>query len=147
MSTPLLICKIDFGTPEYDEAVRLRYQVLREPLGLDYTAEQLAEEYSDHHLGLYLPSGTLGACLTFTPSSVFSWKMRQVAVSPYAQGQGLGTQLIIAAESYAKTMGVAHMHLSARITAVSFYQKLFYTPIGGLFEEIGLDHQRFEKQL
>jgi hypothetical protein len=29
--------EIDFGTPEYDEAVRLRTDVLRKPLGLEFT--------------------------------------------------------------------------------------------------------------
>ena len=36
---------IEFGTPEYDESVRLRDLVLRKPLGLEFNPEDLALEY------------------------------------------------------------------------------------------------------
>ena len=33
-------CEIEFGTPPFDEAVKLRYNVLKEPLGIDFTMEE-----------------------------------------------------------------------------------------------------------
>jgi hypothetical protein len=38
----MMVTTITFGTPEYDEAVALRYEILRRPLGLHFTPEQLA---------------------------------------------------------------------------------------------------------
>ena len=63
------ILQIEFATPEYDEAVRLRYEVLRRPLGLEYTPEQLAAEYSDIHLAAFDASGRLVGYLCLTPGS------------------------------------------------------------------------------
>ena len=36
------IIQVEFATPEYDETIALRYKILREPLGLEFTEEQLA---------------------------------------------------------------------------------------------------------
>jgi N-acetylglutamate synthase-like GNAT family acetyltransferase len=144
---PLLVCKIEFGTPEYDEAVRLRYEVLREPLGLDFTAEQLAEEYEDHHLGIYLPQGGLAGCLSFKPVDEHELKMRQVAVAPTLQGKGIGAQLVLAAEQYAKQLGTTRIFMHARLTAVAFYEKLNYTKVGAQFEEVGISHFKLEKEI
>ena len=38
------IIQVEFATPEYDETIALRYKILREPLGLEFTEEQLAAE-------------------------------------------------------------------------------------------------------
>ena len=142
-----MVFQIDFGTPEFDEALRLRYTVLREPLGLDYTAEQIAEEYSDIHIGLYLPSGRLGAYLCFRPLDQQTWKMRQVAVAPELQGKGIGTQLVKAAEQYAIQHQINCITMHARDTAVPFYTRLAYRKIGDLFEEVGIPHYKMEKTL
>jgi GNAT superfamily N-acetyltransferase len=144
---PLLFCKIEFGTPEYDEAVRLRYEVLREPLGLDFTAEQLAEEYLDHHLGIYLPQGGLAGYLSFKSVDEHDLKMRQVAVAPNLQGKGIGAQLVLASEQYAKRLGATRIFMHARLTAVSFYEKLNYTKVGAQFEEVGISHFKLEKEI
>jgi hypothetical protein len=40
---------VEHGSKEYVEAVKLRYQVLREPLGLCYTEEQLSCEADQLH--------------------------------------------------------------------------------------------------
>ena len=46
----MLYCPIQFATPAYDEAVKLRYEVLKEPLGLDFTVEALSEEFITYTL-------------------------------------------------------------------------------------------------
>ena len=40
--------EILFGTPDFDEALKLRYEVLRKPLNLDFVAEDIAKEYIEH---------------------------------------------------------------------------------------------------
>lgn len=141
------IFQFEFGTPEYDTAVRLRYEVLRRPLGLEYTPEQLAAEYSDIHLGAFDANGAITGCLILTPLAGHTIKMRQVAVDPAWQGRGVGTELVAASEQLSKRLGFTIMSLHAREIAVPFYLRLGYTIIGERFEEVGIPHFKMEKNL
>ena len=141
------ICQIEFGTPEYDEAVDLRYRVLRRPLGLEFTAEQLAAEYADFHLAAFNATGRLIGYLNLTPAEQEKVKMRQVAVEPQVQGQGVGKALVAASEALAKRHGFKKMTLHARETAIPFYQKLGYKIVGDRFEEVCIPHFKMEKNL
>lgn len=141
------IVKIEFGTPEYDEAVQLRYEVLRKPLGLVYTPEQLAAEYSDHHLAAFTAAGALVGYLNLTPVDDQTIKMRQVAVAPGLQGRGIGNALVAASEDLARRLGFHSMVLHARETAVPFYLKVGYAVAGDRFEEVTIPHFKMEKEL
>lgn len=136
----------DFASPEYDEAVSLRYEVLRKPLGLEYTAEQLAEEYVDVHIGAWTSDGLVGT-LTLSKLDTDQLKMRQVAVSPNIQAKGVGSALVTFSEHWARSKGFQKMVLHARDTAIPFYKKLGYFPIGGEFTEVGIVHQKMGKDL
>lgn len=141
------IIEIAFGSPEFDDAVRLRYEVLRRPLGLEYTAEQLAAEYDQRHLAAYLDSGELVGYLNLTPVDGSTVKMRQVAVAPQSQGKGVGKALVRASEALALRLGFSRITLHARETAVPFYLSLGYTVAGQQFEEVTIPHYRMEKSL
>lgn len=141
------IVKIEFGTPEYDEAVQLRYEVLRKPLGLVFTPEQLAAEYSDHHLAAFTAAGALVGYLNLTPVDDQTIKMRQVAVAPGLQGRGIGNALVAASEDLARRLGFHSMVLHARETAVPFYLKVGYAVAGDRFEEVTIPHFKMEKEL
>ena len=55
--------EIVFGTAEYRVACSLRSSVLREPLGLSFTSEELAKEQDQLHFGLFEPEDNLIACV------------------------------------------------------------------------------------
>lgn len=142
------VLEIEFGTPAFDEAVALRYEILRRPLGLEYTPEQLAEEFDQHHLAAYhAASGRLLGYLNLTPLNEKEVKMRQVAVAAAAQGQGVGAALVQASERLARRLGFSKISLHARETALAFYLRLGYTRVGELFEEVGIPHFKMEKIL
>jgi N-acetylglutamate synthase-like GNAT family acetyltransferase len=141
------IIEVEFATPEYDETVKLRYNILREPLGLDFTEEQLAAEYSDFHLAAYDDAWILRGCLVLTPKDEKVLKMRQVAVDNIVQSKGIGSLLVKASEVYARAKGYDKMELNARDTAVVFYQKLGYNTEGGMFEEVSIPHFKMVKVL
>ncbi len=141
------IHQIDFGTPEYDEAVQLRYEVLRRPLGLEYTPEQLAAEYNEIHLAAYDQGGRLLAYLNLSPVDTVTVKMRQVAVAPVFQNKGVGSVLVAESERLAKSLQFKTMSLHARQIAVPFYKRLGYTIVGEPFEEVGIPHFKMEKGL
>ena len=138
--------KIQHNTPEYARVVALRRRVLREPLGLDFTPEQLAAEADDIHLAGF-EGETPVACLILTPVSASEWKMRQVAVAPERQGEGLGRRLVAYSEAVAHAAGCLQMTLHARETAVPFYLSTGYEIEGEPFEEVTLTHRKMMKWL
>ncbi len=138
---------IEFGTPQYGELVALRELVLRKPLGLEFTEEQLSQEYDSIHLACYDSHNRLLACLVLKPKSDNEVKMRQVAVSPEYQKQGAGTFLVNASEIIARNEGFKKMVLSARLPAVPFYERLDYHTKGEVYTEVGIDHMEMWKEL
>ncbi len=138
---------IDFGSPACDELLRLRDQILRKPLGLEFTAEDIAEEYKDIHLVCYDLAMNMKGGLLLSPKDKGQIKMRQVAVSEDIQRQGIGALLVEKSEEIALEQGFKKMVLSARDTAVPFYKKLGYKKVGAAFEEVGIKHFKMEKTL
>ena len=143
----LQIYFIEFATPEYDEMVRLRYDVLRAPLGLSFTVEQLEKEYSDVLLGAYDDRNILSGCLILTHLNSEVLKMRQVAVAFEKQGFGVGKELVRASEAFALAKNYKKIELNARHNAVPFYLKMAYTLVGEIFSEVGIEHRKMEKIL
>ena len=141
------IIEIEFATPEYDETVNLRDSILRKPLNLSFSEEELAEEYTDIHLAAYDAAWILRGCLVLTPKSENVIKMRQVAVDSDAQGTGIGRALVEKSEIVARSRGYARMELNARDTAVPFYEKLGYHTEGSMFEEVSIAHFKMAKEL
>ena len=138
--------EIQHGSSEYWEAVSLRDQVLRKPLGLVFCTAELEAEADSHHLGCYEDRRLVG-CLVLNPVDNQIFKMRQVAVVADCQGQGIGRQLVHYAEEFACSIGASQMVMHARETAVGFYQKLGYIQEGELFVEVTLPHYFLRKSL
>lgn len=126
----------------------LRGRVLREPLGLHYTAVDFDEEKDDLHLVGTIDGQVVGGLLVRTagqPDRV--WKIRQLAVDPDFQKSGHGSQLMAAAETAARDRSIAELVLHSRETVVGFYEKLGFESEGEQFEEVGLPHRRMRKGL
>jgi N-acetylglutamate synthase-like GNAT family acetyltransferase len=143
----MLFFEIPYGTPLYDQTVWLRDLVLRKPLGLAFTVEQLAAEYKDHHLVALDDSGHLVACLVMKQLDSQRIKMRQVAVLPNCQRCGYGTDLVRYSEAWSIEHGYKVLELNAREVAVPFYDRLNYTRIDPAFTEVGILHYKMEKNL
>lgn len=137
---------INYGSTEYDEIVALRYEILRKPLNLHFTADQLAAESNYLHLAYY-QNEKLIASLILVPEENGKIKMKQVVVATHHQGQGIGAKLIFAAEKLAVEKGYDFIYCHARDTAVPFYLKLNYTKVGEMFEEVTIPHWQMEKSL
>lgn len=131
--------QIDFDSPDYTTAVALRRAVLRAPLGLNFTSEQLAAEHGDLHLGAFDKDALIGAViLTTYGDGVF--KLRQMAVSDSARGKGVGAALLLFAETEARRRGGVRIVLEARLTAQAFYARYGYEPKGEVFTQVTLPH-------
>ena len=137
---------IEHGSGEYEEAIALRYQVLRKPLGLSYDPTELAGENESFHLALR-DGVELVACLVLKPLDERCIKMRQLAVRESSQGKGFGRELVKYAHSFARERGYAEIVLHARETARGFYDKLGYEAERNSFLEVGLPHVFMRKRL
>jgi hypothetical protein len=139
---------IDFGSPEYDELLALRYTVLRAPLDLEYSVGELRLEYKNLHLAIYDEQHRLLGAAMLVPSMTESAaEMRQVAVLPAAQGKGVGRFLVEQFEKKARHLGFAAIQLAARDTAVAFYQKLGYNSISEPYQKLEISHLDMQKKI
>lgn len=143
----MYITEIEFGTPEYDETVALRDRILRQPLGLEFSIDDLKMEYRDIHLVCIAPAGEIVGCLILSDKGGKKVKMRQVAVDKPLQKQGIGKMLVEASEQLARHRGYDCITLHARDTAIPFYLNLGYVPVGEPFTEVTIWHQEMEKRL
>ena len=136
----------EFGSDIYRQSIDLRRMVLRIPLGLDYTPEQLEEERGQIHL-VGVEQGKVVAVALLQFLNEDTAKMRQVAVAPDRQSQGIGTQLVEAFEKQSRSSGHHEIVLHARANAVPFYENLGYHIEGEPFEEVGLTHWKMGKKI
>ena len=137
---------IKHNSNEYQEFLKIRYDILRKPLGLNYTKEQLAEEDSHIHIIALINQVIIGGLLLVNEENC-KIKMRQVAISTQFQSRGIGQALIQFAENYAKNNGYNYMHCHARKEASEFYKKLNYNIKGEEFQEVGIPHYYMFKNL
>lgn len=127
-------------------AVAFREEILRKPLGLVYTKEQLAQEDVEYHLACYDGEKLVGA-LCLRPLENGELRMRQVAVDPEYQMKGIGKLMVEYSEEYARTHGYSVIMCHARVTAIAFYVKLGWEVLGDPFTEVGITHRRCQKLL
>jgi len=126
--------------------VELRREVLRKPLGLDFTDKELLAEKQDVLIGAFEHDEILACCILSNPYNGYI-KLRQMAVRPELQHQGIGSLLLQFAEKTALQKEYKGIILNARTTALIFYEKKGYLSYGDVFEEVGIPHIRMEKKL
>jgi predicted GNAT family N-acyltransferase len=145
-STDVIFREVPRDSPEYVAAIRLREAILRKPLGLVLSAEEMAAEPECRHFVGVMGTDVV-ATLLLKPLDAQTVKMRQVAVEPAMQGSGIGAGLVRFAEAAARELGFKTIVAHARATAVPFYLRLGYATEGELFIENTIPHQLVTKAL
>lgn len=137
---------IDYGSPEYTQMVKLRDAILRKPLGLTFTQEDLEQEKDNMFIGAFEEDRMLGCCMLVEeqPDIV---RLRQMAVLNDLQGKGIGRALMNFAENLARDRGYKIVRMHARNNAVGFYEKVGYKVKGDQFIEVTIPHFVMEKEL
>lgn len=131
---------------EYWKLVRLRDKILRAPLNLMFSEEELFLEHNQIHVGCFDNEIALGG-FALVPVTSSEIKMRQVCVDNSHQGKGIGNSLMKFAEEWAKENGYKEINCHARETAIPFYLTLGYSQEGNSFEEVGIPHFKMIKKL
>jgi GNAT superfamily N-acetyltransferase len=137
---------IDHGSKEYQHMVDLRFKILRKPLGLIFTPEDLAAEKNDILIGCF-EDDKLEACCILTQTDPKTVRLRQMAVTSVLQGKGIGRALMNFAENIARDRGYKRLTMHARKTAIGFYEKAGYSISGDEFVEVTIPHFEMEKEL
>lgn len=142
MYTEIICKKIVYGSSDYSNSIELRRELLRKPLGLEFTPHDLEYEDLQNHFAAF-NGDTLIATLVLKPADFQNKsiiKMRQVAVSPEFQSKGVGKQLVEFSEKWARKNQFHRIELHARKTAIEFYKSMNYQASGFEFIEVGIPH-------
>ena len=137
---------MDHGSEAYRQMIKLRDDILRRPLGLHFTEEELEKEKHNLHIAAFEDDTMLGCCMLVEedPQTV---RLRQMAVINDLQGKGIGRALMQFAENLARDRGYKKITMHARKNATGFYEKMGYRKFGNEFEEITIPHYVMEKDL
>ena len=118
---PLAFRQIACDTPAHAAMLALRERILRKPIGLTVTAEEIARDKGDYLLGGF--DGDDIVCCLILQKSDDGWvKMRQVAVDNTRQGQGIGAQMLAAANDVLRGWGVRKLGEKAPVDAKTIFQ-------------------------
>ena len=138
--------QISTHDPEYAQEKELRNRVLRMPLGLTLSEQDLRGEDRQIHVAAVDERGAVIGCVlvAFAENSA---KIRQIAVEEGHRGRGIGTKLMTGAEQIVRDRNLGVVTLHARLTARRFFEKLGYRLASDVFTEVTIPHVRMEKTL
>ncbi|MDX1954364.1 MAG: GNAT family N-acetyltransferase [Chitinophagaceae bacterium] len=137
---------IDHGTPEYQLMVKLRDDILRRPIGIHFSTEELDKEKENLLIGAFEDESILGCCMLVKESND-KVRLRQMAVLNDLQGKGIGRAMILFAENIARDQGYKVLNMHARKPVVGFFEKMGYKVVSDEFLEISIPHYEMEKAL
>jgi predicted N-acetyltransferase YhbS len=142
----ILVVEAPIGSALYAQALELREAVLRQPLGLTLSEEELEDDKLRTHF-CAVENGEVVGCVSLRPVEDGSLQLKQMAVREERRLAGVGAALVDRAEAWARDRGTAMLMMHARIGAEGFYARLGYKPEGPIFEENTVPHVKMTKRL
>jgi N-acetylglutamate synthase-like GNAT family acetyltransferase len=142
----MAIKQIDHGSNDYLQMINLRDNILRRPLGLTFSHDELMAEINDV-LIVCKDDDTIVGCCIFTKIDNETVRLRQMAVADNMQRRGVGASIINFAENLAKDKGYTKIILHARDAVIGFYEKFGYSISGTQFIEVNIPHHLMQKSL
>jgi predicted GNAT family N-acyltransferase len=134
------------GSDLYRQSLRLREAVLRRPLGLTVTEEELADDAMRQHF-CAISYGLVVGTVSLRPLDEATLQLKQMAVAEDRRREGIGTRLLAHAEGWAHGAGFLLMVLNARMGAEGFYARFGYQAHGEPFDENTIPHIGMTKRL
>lgn len=142
----LVVKEVNFGSDEYEKTIDLRQEILRSPLGLQFTREELALERGCFHLSLWQAAELIG-CLVLKPAHSQQIQLRQLAIRSCCQRVGHGSTLVAFAEQFAAELAYCEIILHSRESALNFYEHLGYEKVGERYFEVTIPHFTMRKTI
>lgn len=144
--TAVLIFEAPLGSELYAQALRLREAILRKPLGLTVSHEELFDDAMRQHF-CAVSYGAVVGTVSLRPLDETTLHLKQMAVAEARRQERIGAQLLAHAEGWAAEAGFRLMVLHARIGAEGFYLRLGYALEGEPFEENTIPHVKMTKHI
>lgn len=143
---PLEFNIINYNSPEYQKALRLREDVMRKPLGLLLSEEDVKDDGKRIHIGGYYNDELICGCslriIHHKIAHIYS-----VFVKQELQNKGFGQRLMAYAENYAKSQGAKRLFVEGRKAAKNFYQKCGFSSCGLEYIDMNIVHQDMRKDI
>lgn len=139
---------IDYSSPEFQQAARLRYDLFFAEHNLPWSITQQSSQAKYLHAAI-LRQDTVLAYGQLVPNSDRIYQVCQMVVRPENRSQNLGRTILSFLINLAKKEDATALTLNARLTAVGFYQKLGFRSQGEPFPSntTGVAHIRMNKKL
>jgi N-acetylglutamate synthase-like GNAT family acetyltransferase len=128
---------------EYDLEKELRNRVLRIPLGLLLSENDVRDEDTQIHFVAMDTQGQVIGCVLVAFYGKLA-KIRQMAIDESYRSRGIGTELMKYAEKAARARNVQKVTLHARVSARGFFEGLGYTATSEVFTEVTIPHVAME---
>ena len=144
--TDIAVVEAVLGSDLYRQCLRLREAVLRRPLGLIITREELADDATRQHF-CALSYGIVVGSVSLKPLDETTLQLKQMVVAEDRRGTGIGAHLRAHAEAWGSSGGFFLMVLNARMGVEGFYARFGYQALGEPFEENTVPHIRMIKRL
>jgi GNAT superfamily N-acetyltransferase len=142
----VVIFEAPLGSDLYRQALRLREGILRAPLGLTVSDDELYDDGMRQHF-CAVTCGAVVGTVSLRPLDEATLHLKQMAVDEAKRRMRIGARLLAHAEAWAAQAGFRLMIAHARVGAEGFYLKLGYAQEGGAFEENTIPHVRVIKRL
>lgn len=142
----IAIESVPYDSQAYRDSCRLRDEILRRPLGLTLSAEDIGGEDEQWHLVALEQTEVVG-CVVLKPTADGLVQLRQMAVCESHRGSGLGRRLLEESFTLAQSESARLMTLNAREPAIGFYRKAGFEVYGEGFVWHGVPHRRMHKTL
>ena len=142
----LSIKETTFGSKDYRKELAIREEVLRVPLELSFSQEEMNEDLDDIHISGFSKNTMIGTLILF-PQNEETIRLRQIAVCSDFQRKSIGKKLIEFGETVAKGREYRKIILFSQEYMIPFYANLGYTVNGDRFESVTLPHFCMQKHL
>lgn len=123
---------IKYNSQEFQQACQLRYELFfaEHDLPKDIVQDQCQKDY--FHAAIAIQDVVV-AYGQLVPQDNGIYQIRQMVVKPSYQGQNFGSKILLCLIDQAKQEGAIALTLSARLSAVGFYQKFGFQTQGEQF--------------
>ncbi|MGA9442138.1 MAG: GNAT family N-acetyltransferase [Methyloceanibacter sp.] len=144
--TTILIFEAPLDSGLYYDGLRLREHILRRPLGLTVSREELADDTMRQHF-CAVDCGAVVGTVSLRPLDESTLHLKQMAVAEPKRDARIGSHLVRHVERWGTSAGFRLMIAHARVGAEGFYLKHGYAQEGGVFFEQTIPHMRVTKRI
>lgn len=137
---------MDHEDARYQELWHLREAILRKPLGMSLSNENLSRDKTNTFF-IASHNDKIVGCVLMEPKDTKTVQLRAMAVYNEWQGKGVGRLLVQALEDNACQAGYNKIILHARKVVLGFYKSMHYRQVGDEFVEVGIPHFHMEKEI